>query len=68
MCASERFQQRFSSIDYDARGDCCGGEYRGEISETLTVPPLRFQRSREQSRSIDRGVVRVSLNKPQYAG
>jgi hypothetical protein len=68
MCASERFHRRFSSIDYDARGDFRGSEFRGKTTETLTAPTLRFQRGREQSRPIDHGVVRVSLNKPQYAG
>jgi hypothetical protein len=68
MCASERFRRGFSSIDYDARGDFSVLEFQGKTSETLTAPTLRFQRGRELSRSIDRGVVRVSLNKPQYAG
>jgi hypothetical protein len=42
MCASEQFHRRFSSIDYDAKGDFCREGFRGEISETLTAPTLRF--------------------------
>jgi len=68
MCASERFLRGSSSIDYDARGDFRVLEFQGKISETLRAPALRFQRGREGSRSIDRGVVRVSLKKPRYAG
>jgi hypothetical protein len=56
MCASERFQRRFSSIDYEAKGDCCAGEFRGEISETLTPPAFRRQRGRKQSRLINRSL------------
>jgi hypothetical protein len=37
MCASERFHQRFSSIDYGARGDIRVIEFRGIFSETLTA-------------------------------
>jgi hypothetical protein len=54
MCASGRFHRRFSSIDYDAREDFRGGEFRGIFSETLTARALRFQRGREQSRSVNR--------------
>jgi hypothetical protein len=65
MCASERFHQRFSSIDYDARWGFRGGEFRGKISETLTAPTLRYQRSREKSRSINRWSYLSFAKKPR---
>jgi hypothetical protein len=68
MCGSERFHRRFSSIDYDAKRGFRKGEFRGDFSETRTALALVVSAAREQTCSIDRGVVRVSLNKPHYAG
>ena len=52
MCASEQSHRDFSSIDYEARRDCCVFEYRGKISETLTVTPRRDRRALVQLRQI----------------
>ena len=69
MCGSERFHRRFSSIDYDARKGFRKGEFRGEISETLTALAFVFGAAgNRRARLIAACVVRVSLNKPHYAG
>jgi hypothetical protein len=68
MCGSERFHRRFSSIDYDARRGFRKGEFRGDFSETLTALALVFSAAVDRRARFDRGVVRVSLNKPHYAG
>jgi hypothetical protein len=68
MCGSERFHRRFSSIDYDARRDFRKGEFRGDFSETLTALALVFSAAVNRRARFDCGVVRVSLNKPHYAG
>jgi hypothetical protein len=69
MCGSERFHQRFSSIDYDARRGFRKGEFRGDFSETLTALALVVSAAVNRRARFDRrGVVRVSLNKPHYAG
>jgi len=52
MCGSERFHRRFSSIDYDARRDFRGSEFRGDFSGTLTATAFRDRRALVQLRQI----------------
>jgi hypothetical protein len=44
MCGSERFHRRPSSIDYEARRDFRGSEFRGIFSGTLTMTLRRDRR------------------------
>jgi hypothetical protein len=52
MCASERFHRRFSSIDYDARGDCCQGEFRGQLPLDFSKPPPQSPSSSNSAREV----------------
>ena len=52
MCGSERFHRRLSSIDYEARCDFRGSEFRGILSGTLAVTLRRDRRALARLRQI----------------
>ncbi|HEX3914784.1 MAG TPA: hypothetical protein VHW71_14845 [Steroidobacteraceae bacterium] len=47
MSGSERIHRGFSSIDYEARRDFLGNEFRGKIVGTLTSTVFRDRRALE---------------------